>query len=73
MDDRSNDELMADLLAMDDSEIEQAKEARANLVKAVSHLIQIAKDRVGLDVEMADWGVEHDRTLSIGDDDPDLK
>lgn len=73
MDDRTNDELMADLLAMENSEIDQAREARANLVKAVSHLIQCAKDRVGLDVEMADWGLEHSRTLSIGDDDPELK
>ena len=73
MDDRSNDEIMAGIFAMDDSDLDHARKMREHLVKAVSHLIQGAKDRVGLEIEMADWGVEHNRTLSIGDDDQELK
>ncbi len=37
MDNRSNDEIMADIFDMNDDDIEHAREARANLEKAVAY------------------------------------
>lgn len=48
-----------------------ASETVAYLERAVRHLVSFAKDRVGLDLEMGDWGIERTGKVDFKEIDPE--